>query len=51
MRERLRGIVASILELEPDQVTEDAQFYEDLGANSLEKTAITARIESEFGVS
>ncbi|MEU6732762.1 AMP-binding protein [Streptomyces physcomitrii] len=48
--ERLRGIVASILELDPAEVPEDARFYEDLGADSLEKTAITARVEGEFGV-
>jgi acyl carrier protein len=49
--DRLRDIVASILEMEPAEVEADALFYEDLGADSLEKVGITTRIESEFGVS
>lgn len=48
--DRLRDIVASILEMEPAEVEADALFYEDLGADSLEKVGITTRIETEFGV-
>jgi acyl carrier protein len=48
--DRLREIVASVLEMDVGDVGSDALFYEDLGADSLEKVEITARIENEFGV-
>jgi acyl carrier protein len=48
--DRLREIVASVLELDPDDVANDASFYEDLGASSLEKVEITVRVENDFGV-
>ena len=49
-RERLREMVAAVLELDVEEVTAGALFYEDLGADSLEKVEITARIENEFDV-
>ncbi|MCA2218254.1 acyl carrier protein [Jidongwangia harbinensis] len=48
--ERLRAIVASILELRPDEVGIDDHFYDDLQSGSLEKVEIAVRIEREFGV-
>ncbi|GGT14253.1 AMP-binding protein [Streptomyces purpureus] len=51
MRDRLREIVASILEMEVTSIESDASFYEDLGVDSLEKVELVARIESEFGLS
>jgi acyl carrier protein len=48
--DRLREIVASVLEMDIEDIGSDALFYEDLGADSLEKVEITARIENEFGV-
>lgn len=50
-RDRVREIVASILEMEADQIGFDASFYDELGANSLEKVAMITRFEREFGVS
>ncbi|MZD56766.1 AMP-binding protein [Streptomyces sp. SID5606] len=49
MRERLREIVASVIEMEKSDIESDALFYEDLGIDSLEKVEIAAAIESEFG--
>lgn len=48
--ERLRGIVASVLEIDEDAVPPAALFYEDLAADSLEKVEIAARVERAFGV-
>ncbi|MDQ3764394.1 MAG: acyl carrier protein [Actinomycetota bacterium] len=48
--DRLRGLVATILEVNVTQVTEDALFYEDLEVDSLHKTEISARVEREFHV-
>ncbi|MCM2392717.1 AMP-binding protein [Streptomyces albipurpureus] len=47
--DRLREIVASVLEVEGDAFESGALFYEELGISSLEKGAITAAIEREFG--
>jgi acyl carrier protein len=50
-RDRVREIVASILEMEVEQIGFAASFYDELGANSLEKVAMITRFEREFGVS
>ncbi len=50
VEDRLRAIVASVLELEPSEVSAQASFYEDLGVDSLEKVEIAARIEAEFDI-
>ncbi|GAA2911318.1 benzoate-CoA ligase family protein [Streptomyces thioluteus] len=46
--DRLRAIVADVLETAPDGVEDDALFFEDLALDSLEKTEIVARVEKEF---
>ncbi|MGA5193268.1 AMP-binding protein [Streptomyces exfoliatus] len=51
VRDRLREIVASVLEMKETDIEPDALFYEDLGADSLEKVGIVAAIEREFSVS
>ena len=47
---RLRELVATVLDVDITQVTEDALFYEDLEVDSLHKTEISARVEREFHV-
>ncbi|MFD5586705.1 AMP-binding protein [Streptomyces sp. NPDC127063] len=47
---RLREIVASVLEVEKEGIESGALFYEELGMSSLEKIEITVAIEREFGV-
>jgi len=48
--DRLRETVATVLELDVEEVTVDALFYEDLEVDSLHKTEISARVEREFHV-
>jgi acyl carrier protein len=48
--DRLRELVATVLEVDVEQITEDALFYEDLEVDSLHKTEISARVEREFHV-
>lgn len=48
--DRLRELVATVLEVDVKQVTEGALFYEDLEVDSLHKTEISARVEREFHV-
>ncbi|MBH1938811.1 AMP-binding protein [Streptomyces sp. AV19] len=46
--DRLRAIVAGVLETAPEAVEDDALFFEDLALDSLEKTEIVVRAEKEF---
>ncbi|MEU9127793.1 AMP-binding protein [Kitasatospora sp. NPDC048540] len=48
-RDKLREIVASVLEVDKDDIEPGALFYEDLGMSSLEKVAVAAAVEREFG--
>ncbi|WP_307839530.1 AMP-binding protein [Streptomyces sp. MBT49] len=48
-RDRLREIVASVLEVDKDAIEPAAQFYEELGMSSLEKTEVVVAVEREFG--
>ncbi|MEV6397361.1 AMP-binding protein [Streptomyces sp. NPDC051907] len=49
VRDRLREIVASVLEVDKEDIESGALFYEELGISSLEKVAIAAAIEREYG--
>ncbi|MYR37976.1 o-succinylbenzoate--CoA ligase, partial [Streptomyces sp. SID4944] len=48
--ERLRHIVASVLELDLAEVSAEASFQHDLKMDSLEKVEFAARVEWAFGV-
>ena len=48
--DRLRELVATVLEIDIAQVTQDALFYEDLEVDSLHKTEISALVKREFNV-
>ncbi|MET4922667.1 AMP-binding protein [Streptomyces sp. PSRA5] len=48
--QKLRTIVAEVLETDEENVEDDALFYEDLGLDSLEKTEVVVRTEKEFKV-
>lgn len=49
IHDRLRKIVASVLEVDQDAVEPAALFYEDLGMSSLEKTEVVVAVERAFG--
>ncbi|MFJ5071565.1 AMP-binding protein [Kitasatospora sp. NPDC088556] len=48
-RDRLREIVASVLEVDKEAIEPGAQFYEELGMSSLEKTEVVVAVEREVG--
>ena len=48
--DRVRKSSSSILGVEPDKVTEDASFIDDLGADSLDIVELVMAFEEEFGV-
>lgn len=48
--EKIKGIIAGILNIDPDTVNEDSAFIEDLGADSLDVFQIIMGIEEEFDI-
>ena len=47
--ERVKKIVVEQLGVETDQVNEDANFVDDLGADSLDTVELVMALEEEFG--
>jgi acyl carrier protein len=47
---RVREIIMEQLEVEAHQVTEDAKFIEDLGADSLATIELVMALEEEFDI-
>ncbi|MEM8826465.1 MAG: acyl carrier protein [Pseudomonadota bacterium] len=48
--ERVKKIVVEHLGVEPEKVTEEASFIDDLGADSLDTVELVMAFEEEFGV-
>ena len=48
--DRVKKIVVEHLGVEPDKVTEDASFIDDLVADSLDIVELVMAFEEEFGV-
>ncbi len=47
--ERVKEIIVEQLGVNPDQVTPEAKFIEDLGADSLDTVELVMAFEEEFG--
>lgn len=48
--EKIRQIVAGILNIDPEMVTADSTFIEDLGADSLDIFQVIMGVEEEFDI-
>lgn len=48
--EELREIVAEVLELEPEEVTDSGDFVDDYDADSLRAIEILARLDKKYHV-
>ena len=48
--EKLKEIIAEILNVDPDEITMDTTFVDDLGADSLDIFQIIMGIEEEFDI-
>ncbi len=48
--EKIKGIIAGVLNIEPSGITPDSTFVEDLGADSLDVFQIVMGIEEEFDI-
>ncbi|MEU1013580.1 acyl carrier protein [Streptomyces sp. NPDC005890] len=49
-KERLRRLLAEILDVEVSEISDRARFVDDLGVDSLMALEITVRLEAEFPV-
>jgi acyl carrier protein len=49
IQERVKEIIVEQLGVNPDQVTPEAKFIEDLGADSLDTVELVMAFEEEFG--
>jgi len=50
VEERVKSIIVEQLGVDADEVTPDASFVEDLGADSLDQVELIMAFEEEFGV-
>ncbi len=49
--EKVKAVIVEQLNVEEDDVTEDASFVDDLGADSLDIVELVMALEEEFGIS
>jgi acyl carrier protein len=47
--QEVKGIIVDLLDVEPDQVTTEASFKEDLEADSLDLVELLMAFEDKFG--
>ena len=50
IEERVRKVVEEQLSVGPDQITREASFIDDLGADSLDTVELVMALEEEFGI-
>ena len=48
--EKVKSIIAEQLGVKPEEVTPDASFIDDLGADSLDTVELVMALEEEFGI-
>lgn len=48
--EKLKQVIAQILNVDPEEITMETTFLEDLGADSLDIFQIIMKIEEEFDI-
>ena len=51
LEERVKAIIVDSLGVNADQVTPEASFVNDLGADSLDTVELIMELEKEFGIS
>ena len=48
--EKLQEIIAEVLNVDPEEITMDTTFVDDLGADSLDLFELTMALEDEYGI-
>ena len=47
---RVKDVVSSVLKTDPSEITDDANFIFDLGADSMQSVELVAGFEEEFDI-
>ena len=50
LEEELKQIIAFVIEIEPEKVTPDARFIQDLGMDSIKTVELVVAIEQKFKI-
>ena len=50
MLEEMKEIICQYVDVDPDEITEDARFMEDLGFNSFDFMSLVGEVEERFEV-
>lgn len=50
MLEELREIICQYVDVDPEKVTEDARFMEDLGFNSYDFMSLVGEVEEQYDI-
>jgi acyl carrier protein len=50
LTDRIRTIISDQLMVEPEEVTDESSFVDDLGADSLDTVELIMEFEDEFGI-
>ena len=48
--EMIRKMIAEVLGIDPSEVTKEASFVDDLGADSMDRLRLILRLEDEFRI-
>ena len=48
--EKIKSVIAEQLGVKPEEVTDQAKFVDDLGADSLDTVELVMALEEEYGV-
>jgi len=49
-REKVKKVIVDQLSVNPEELTDDASFIEDLGADSLDIVELVMEFEEQFGI-
>ena len=50
MLDKIKELIVNYVEIDPDTITEDSRFIEDMGFNSYDFMSILGDIETEFSI-
>ena len=48
--EKLQSIIAAILDIDPEKITMETSFIDDLGADSLDLSEVIMEVENQFEI-
>ncbi len=51
MLEKIKEIIVNYVEVNPDEITEESRFIEDIGLNSYDFMCMLGDVETEFDIS